>query len=61
MLHCPSFFSLTEYEYYYDLVTESPSEESDLSLDDWLYELLDLSSKLPLLPVCAEFMHIVQS
>ncbi|KAG8008694.1 Hyaluronan-binding protein 2, partial [Nibea albiflora] len=34
---------LTDY-YYYDYVTESPAEDFDLSLDDWLYELLDITN-----------------
>ncbi|KAM7370771.1 hypothetical protein PAMP_010292 [Pampus punctatissimus] len=31
-----------DYEYYYDYVTESPAEDTDLTLDDWLYELMDV-------------------
>ncbi|XP_044193953.1 hyaluronan-binding protein 2-like isoform X2 [Thunnus albacares] len=30
-----------DYEYYYDLPTEIPAEDDYLTLDDWLYELLD--------------------
>ena len=38
----------TEYEYYYyDLPTEVPAEDYDLTLDDWLYELLDVTGKQP--------------
>lgn len=38
---------LTDYEYYYDYPTEiSPAEDFDLTLDDWLYELLDITGKL---------------
>lgn len=46
----PLFFTpLTEYEYYYyDLPTEVPAEDYDLSLDDWLYELMDVTGKQPL-------------
>ncbi|XP_030256561.1 hyaluronan-binding protein 2-like isoform X2 [Sparus aurata] len=37
---------LAEYEYYYyDLPTEVPAEDYDLSLDDWLYELMDVTDE----------------
>ncbi|XP_059180749.1 hyaluronan-binding protein 2-like [Centropristis striata] len=32
-----------DYEYYYDYTPESPAEDYDLSLDDWLYELIDIT------------------
>ncbi|XP_073345254.1 hyaluronan-binding protein 2-like [Pagrus major] len=35
-----------KYEYYYyDFPTEIPAEEADLTLDDWLYELLDMTDE----------------
>lgn len=39
---------LTAYEYYYDYTTDSPAEDLDLALDDWLYELMDVTGKSPL-------------
>lgn len=37
------FFVNTEYEYYYDYVTESPAVDLDTTYDDWIYELLDIT------------------
>ncbi|XP_051274058.1 hyaluronan-binding protein 2-like isoform X1 [Dicentrarchus labrax] len=31
--------------YYYDYPTESPAEDLDLTLDDWLYELMNISDE----------------
>lgn len=41
----PFFFFLinTDYEYYYDYATESPTVDTDTSYDDWIYELLDIT------------------
>lgn len=39
----------TEYEYYYDYTPDSTVQEADLTLDDWLYELVDVTGKIPLL------------
>ncbi|XP_044035414.1 hyaluronan-binding protein 2 [Siniperca chuatsi] len=36
---------LTVYEYYYNYPTESPAEDLDLTLDDWLYEILDITDE----------------
>lgn len=44
MLKC---LSLTDYEYYYDYTTDSPAEDFDMTLDDWLYELMDITGNLP--------------
>lgn len=49
---------LTDFEYYYDYVTESPAEDLDLTLGDWLYELLDTTGKLPLEP---QMIHACRS
>lgn len=37
------FFVYTEYEYYYDYVTEIPAVDLDTTYDDWIYELLDIT------------------
>lgn len=37
------FFVHTEYEYYYDYVTEIPAVDLDTTYDDWIYELLDIT------------------
>ena len=37
---------LTDYEYYYDYTTDGPAEDYDLTLDDWLYELMDFTGNL---------------
>lgn len=36
---------LTAYEYYYDYTAETPTEDADMTLADWLYELLDITGK----------------
>ncbi|XP_022598048.1 hyaluronan-binding protein 2-like [Seriola dumerili] len=33
------------YEYYYDYGTESPAEDADLTADDWLYDLMDITNE----------------
>lgn len=35
---------LTDYAYY-DYTTEAPAGDVDYSLDDWVYDLLDLTGK----------------
>ncbi|XP_024913483.1 hyaluronan-binding protein 2 [Cynoglossus semilaevis] len=35
----------TDYIYYYDYGTESPAEGTNSALDDWLYELMDLTDE----------------
>ena len=43
MLKCPSLNFL---QYYYDdYTTDSPAEDVDSTLDDWLYELMDVAGK----------------
>ncbi|XP_031696731.1 hyaluronan-binding protein 2-like [Anarrhichthys ocellatus] len=32
-------------EYYFDYTTDTPAEDFDLSLDDWLYELMDVADE----------------
>ncbi|XP_054454628.1 hyaluronan-binding protein 2 [Anoplopoma fimbria] len=34
-----------DFEYYYDYTTDDPAEDIDLTLDDWLYELMDLTDE----------------
>lgn len=50
MLECFNVCLFLVDYYYYDFPTEIPAQDVDLTLDDWLYELMDFKGKRPLTP-----------